>query len=154
MEALNFYIVFVLLALAFNVYNVRSVVLKLRKYNQMEGDMRVVMRQLYMRTAYTSIVGIVAVHFAVLFYVDAESSRFALETYSDKTLAVLDVMAKGALFYLFECFDVCLVGYQVPEGWKLLDSVVQFLCRTGYSVAYAALAFGYWNAFQDWRKRD
>ncbi len=64
-------------------------------------------------------------------------------------LEVLDIMAKGALLDLFESFEIDLSSFTTPDEWSFAYSCVQFICRTGYSVAYFVIGFGAWKSLQD-----
>lgn len=69
-------------------------------------------------------------------------------------LEVLDIMAKGALLDLFESFEIDLSGLTIADEWSVAYSCLQFICRTGYSIAYFVMGFGMWKMLQDrWQGR-
>lgn len=153
-------LVVIFLSIAYLVWNVQNTGNKMRRTQERLNQNGLTqaskeIRRLYMATAINAIVCLGITHLAFLFTIDRDIRPITIWLFVDKGLAVLDVMAKGAFLDLFESFEITLGGYEAPEEWKFVDSCLQFICRTGYSISYALLAFGTWQNLKDWwRKRN
>lgn len=89
-------------------------------------------------------------HFTILNI--SETSAGGIEGVTNNALVVIDTMAKGVLLDLFESFDISLGHFEPEPQWAFAYSILLFVSRTFYSMAFVTLALVYGTRLARWWK--